>query len=324
MPGDLVTAEEIQQAIIQRIMSRQYTSGERLPSVRDLADELGASRNTVNKAYQMLAEMGVIESLPGGRKGFLVKEIAKSQQPAGEFSTYFYGQAVRLVWQALAAGVNATETLDHLHNAVEEVYNLGGVSIAFYECNEHDSTEMGNYLSRALGMDVACGVLDDLYADIDNVIGRYDLIVTTFHHLSEVVERIGRTAEQVVGIDTRMTPETMLRIARLPNPSIGLIASLETTTHMLKHILYSYYPERSIQAVTITNTEAVNEVARDCDHLVVTHTCAEQVAQRTGRTPDVVVNFQIDEQSIQFLSRRVHEIQTHKTAAFHPPQATRV
>ena len=51
MPRDLVTAEEIQQAIINRIMSRQYVSGDRLPSVRDLADELGSNRNTVNKAY---------------------------------------------------------------------------------------------------------------------------------------------------------------------------------------------------------------------------------------------------------------------------------
>jgi len=87
---------------------------------------------------------------------------------------------------------------------------------------------------------------------------------------------------------------------------------------MLKHMLYSYYPDRSIQAVTITDLDAVVAAARTCDHLVVTHTCADQVTQLTGRTPDVVVNFQIDEQSIQFVSRRVHEIQTHKTAALHP------
>ncbi len=323
MPKDPVTAEAIQQAIISRIMSRQYDTGVRLPSVRDLAEELGSNRNTVSKAYQMLAEIGVIESLPGGRKGFLVKEIAGTR-PEGELTAYFYQQAVKLAWQALAAGMSAREALDHLSSAVTEVYDLGGVSIAFYECNEHDSTEMGHYLSRALGMEVACGVLDDLYADIAAVTTQYDLIVTTFHHLSEVVERLGHTNEQIVGIDTRMTPETMLRIARLPKPQIGLIATLETTAHMLKHILYSYYPDRNIRAITITDLNAVAAAARECDHLVVTHTCAEQVTQYTGRSPDVVVNFQIDEQSIQFLSRRIHEIQTRKTASLHPPLASQV
>ncbi len=317
MPKDLVTAEEIQQAIINRIMRRQYESGDRLPSVRDMAQELGSNRNTVNKAYQMLAEIGVVESLPGGRKGFLVKEIAETG-PEGEFSAYFYQQAVRLAWQALAAGLTAEDTLQHMNNAVADVFDLGSVRIAFYECNAHDSTEMGHYLSRALDMDVHCGVLTELTTDPEAIVEDYDLIVTTFHHLSEVVEQVGRARDHVVGIDTRITPDTMLKIARLPKPNIGLIATLQTTTHMLKHILYSYYPDRSIQAVTITDLDAVAAAARACDHLVVTHTCAEQVTQLTGRTPDVVVNFQIDEQSILFLSRRVHEIQTHKTAALHP------
>lgn len=317
MPKELITADEIQQAIINRIMSRQYAAGERLPSVRDLADELGSNRNTVNKAYQKLADIGVIEN--SGRKGFLVREIAAARQHSeGELGAYFYQQAVNLAWQALAAGMTAQETLQHIKNAVTEVYDLGGVNIVFYECNEHDSQEMGHYLSRKMGLDVTCGVLDDLYADVRGVTEQYDLIVTTFHHLSEVVEQLGYASDKIVGIDTRITPETMLQVARLPKPRIGLIATLQTTTNMLKHMLYSYYPDRQIEAVTISDLDAVTAAARACDHLVVTHTCAEQVARHTGRTPDVVVEFQIDEQSIHFVSRRVHEIQTRKTVALHP------
>jgi len=317
MPKDSVTAEEIQQAILTRIMHRQYDSGTRLPSVRNLADELGANRNTVNKAYQMLAEIGVVESLPGGRKGFLVKALPQAQRSDEELSAYFNQQAAKLVWQALAIGMSAQETLHHLNNAVNEVYRLGDVRIAFYECNEHDSTEMGDYLSRELGMPIQCGVLDDLYGHVETALQKYDLIVTTFHHLSEVTEKLHR-ADHIVGIDTRITPETMLRIARLPNPSIGLFATLESTTHMLKHILYSYYPDRKIQAVTITDTEAVKAAGSHCDHLVVTHTCAAQVIRLTGREPDVRIDFQVDDQSIQFLNRRVHETQIQKTRALNP------
>jgi DNA-binding transcriptional regulator YhcF (GntR family) len=58
MPKDLVTAEEVMQAIIHRITTGKYAPGDRLPSVRDLANEIGSNRNTVNKAYQMPSSWG--------------------------------------------------------------------------------------------------------------------------------------------------------------------------------------------------------------------------------------------------------------------------
>ena len=46
-------------------------SGEPLPSIRPLAEELRVNRNTVAKAYAELEKQGVIETLPG--KGCFVK-----------------------------------------------------------------------------------------------------------------------------------------------------------------------------------------------------------------------------------------------------------
>jgi len=47
-------------------------SGEVLPSIRPLAEELRVNRNTVAKAYAELESQGVIETLPG--RGSFVKE----------------------------------------------------------------------------------------------------------------------------------------------------------------------------------------------------------------------------------------------------------
>ena len=47
-------------------------SGDALPSVRQLAEELRVNRNTVAKAYAELESQGVIETLPG--KGCFLKE----------------------------------------------------------------------------------------------------------------------------------------------------------------------------------------------------------------------------------------------------------
>ena len=47
-------------------------SGESLPSIRPLAEELRVNRNTVAKAYAELESQGVIETLPG--KGCFLKD----------------------------------------------------------------------------------------------------------------------------------------------------------------------------------------------------------------------------------------------------------
>lgn len=314
MPRELVTAEAIQQAVIQRITSRQYASGDRLPSVRDMAEELGSNRNTVNKAYQMLEVLGFIESLPGGRKGFVVREITELEaQSRSDLRNYFYQQSMNHVWQGLAAGLSADEVRQQLLNAVETVYGTNQIKLAFYECNAHDSRDMGQFLSQALDVDVHYGLLDELYQTAVASTSHYDLIITTFHHLAEVAQGAPAVADKVVGIDTRLTPETMLQIARLPKPNIGVVSTLQNTSHMLKHILYSYYPGRTIHAATIDEPQAILSLGRECEHIIATYTCAEQVTALIGRAPDVVIEFQVDEQSIQFLKRRVHDLQTVKS-----------
>ncbi len=54
------------------ITTKQFQVGEMLPSTRELGKQLGASFHTVRKAYQQLADEGLVESEMG--RGFLVKQ----------------------------------------------------------------------------------------------------------------------------------------------------------------------------------------------------------------------------------------------------------
>ena len=51
--------------------SGRLRSGEPLPSLRPLAEELRINRNTIAKAYAELESQGIIETIPG--KGFFLK-----------------------------------------------------------------------------------------------------------------------------------------------------------------------------------------------------------------------------------------------------------
>jgi GntR family transcriptional regulator len=326
MPKENVTTEDVTQAIMHRITTGKYAPGERLPSVRDLAEEIGANRTTVNKAYQTLMDLGVLEPNPGGRRGFSVKQLLQvSRQTKSELLEYFYQQSVDLVWQGMAAGMSADEILDQLKAAVGDVYGHSEVRMIFFECNEHDTVEMGQSLNKTLGMRVEYRVIDYLYANFPTVLHKYDLIITTYHHLAEItaeLKKMGESPARVVGIETRPTPETMLRVARLLSPRIGLVCTIQNTAHMLKHIFYGYHPDWEIDTATSDQPEVIQQIGKTSDHLVVTHTCAEEVKSLTGRSPDVIVDFQIDEQSIAFLAQRIYDIQMQKMKPFNTVRLT--
>jgi GntR family transcriptional regulator len=69
-PVDLQLAEQIRYAAA----SGALRTGDSLPSIRPLAEELRVNRNTVAKAYTELENQGVIETIPG--KGCFLKVAA--------------------------------------------------------------------------------------------------------------------------------------------------------------------------------------------------------------------------------------------------------
>jgi GntR family transcriptional regulator len=304
---DRVTAEEIESAIASRISGGVYHAGGSIPPLREIAQELGANRNTVNKACRALQAAGILE-MRVGKKGFFVRRSPSGESGADRLRKH----ARELVWQAMAAGVPRDQVLGDISAIVEQVYGSGELRAIFYECNLHDSKMLGAELARLLGLPVDTGLLDDLDTAPEYSAQRYDLIVTTFHHLAAVNRTLVHHLDKIVGVDTRPTPEALLGIARLHLPRVGLICTLSNTVHMLKHVIYSYHPECTVEVALIDHPHEVESLLRWCDHLVVTHTCVDALQTMTDRAPDVLVEFRIDEQSVEYLRQRIQETRQRK------------
>jgi DNA-binding transcriptional regulator YhcF (GntR family) len=60
---------------IEQVLSGEWTDGERIPSVRQLAAEVGVNPNTVMHAYDYLKSLEIIETQRG--KGFFVAEAGR-------------------------------------------------------------------------------------------------------------------------------------------------------------------------------------------------------------------------------------------------------
>lgn len=92
-----------------QIRSGVLQTGDKLPSVRELASQLAINPNTIQRAYRELEMQGLIASVPGKGSfvcGMLTSELAE-QQPAWDA----LDEAVR---QLTALGVTREELLRHI------------------------------------------------------------------------------------------------------------------------------------------------------------------------------------------------------------------
>ena len=101
---------QLMDTLKRRIVTGRYLPGEKLPSVRNLAKELGINPNTIQKAYNILETEGVILTLPG--RGSVVlseteelrnRQLAKMEEKLAVIAVEAHGTGITAAEFALAA-----------------------------------------------------------------------------------------------------------------------------------------------------------------------------------------------------------------------------
>lgn len=100
--------EQLYKKIIELILKRELLPNDKLPSVRELAKELGVNPNTVSKAFQLLERDKVIYSL-AGRGSFVAKLNAEAVKDAA------LADFDKAVGEALNAGIKKEELTDRIN-----------------------------------------------------------------------------------------------------------------------------------------------------------------------------------------------------------------
>lgn len=110
--SDIPIYIQIRDQIIMGISDGSLTSGEQLPTVRALAEEIGVNSMTVSKAYQMLKQEGYITS--DRRNGARVrKELALNKDLTDEQIS----NLKRIASEAKLKGMSKDEFLELCENA---------------------------------------------------------------------------------------------------------------------------------------------------------------------------------------------------------------
>ncbi|SES73679.1 GntR family transcriptional regulator [[Clostridium] polysaccharolyticum] len=104
---------QLRNQIIIGIATSTIQEGDNLPSVRELANDIGINMHTVNKAYSILRQEGYLKL--DRRKGAVISIDADKYAAIAEMM-----DAMRVI---LAKGICKDITREEVHNLVDQIYD---------------------------------------------------------------------------------------------------------------------------------------------------------------------------------------------------------
>ena len=97
---------QIADQIRDRVLEGEWAAGERIPSIRELAFELGVNPNTVTRSYQALLDWGIVVNQRG--RGYFVGDRAAERALAAMREEFVRDEVPRIVraMQMLGIGID--------------------------------------------------------------------------------------------------------------------------------------------------------------------------------------------------------------------------
>ena len=114
--SDIPIYTEIREQIIKSIAKGDLKINESLPSVRNMAEEIGVNLHTVNKSYNLLKDEGYINI--DRRKGAIVKELPLAK--ADDNIRKIESMLDLLVAESYLLGMSKEEFLDYSSKLFDE------------------------------------------------------------------------------------------------------------------------------------------------------------------------------------------------------------
>ena len=283
-------ALQVQGQIEYGVIAGHVAPGTALPSVRDLAAELGASPATISAAYRALQEKGVIRTVPG--RATYVREDVSAERI--ERSTGRLDRAVvALVLRAEREGRSRTDLMRVVHD-VSLQHPESGPSVrivlvgVFRHATEAYAARLRTLLRPRDPLDVTTygAVRDD--ADAREVVEAADLILTFAHRATEL-EPYASERRPIAVLRLVPSRETRVRLAELdPTASLLLVSAVPEFLPILRRAAAAYAGHvRSIRGV-VYGSGSWDEAMSDVD-VVVYGTGSEDVV---GRLPAHVTAFE--------------------------------
>jgi len=286
--------QTIEELIEYRITSGQYSVGQKLPSIRVLANNLSINRGVVEKAIRRLVEDRTLRS-EAGRGVFVVRAPHVDPQAWRERTMKHVRTALL---EARFSGLSESELLALVRLELARMFTSAQDRVfAFFECNRWDADTMARELTRQLHAPFAPVVLSEVNPRAPEW-RRCKLFVTCLNHLAELQELFPK--RRMIGVQYTPTTDSIVEVARLKRTvRLGVICHYSHTVDLFVRAIETV---RSVTATCLVNAPAqMQALFKKVDAVVVSRFAYDRVHALRPSIPIITMELHLTDQSLAFL-----------------------
>ncbi len=278
--GKLIYFDQIKGQLLSAIYCGKINEGDRLPSIRELADDLSVNYKTIRRVYLQLAQEGLIE-IVAGSGAFLRK------RNGGESFSHMRRHAI---FRLLADFENkardlglSTERLVVLLDGYLTGRNLKPLKLAVVD-DEEEAYIFASELEMRLGMTAIQVSLEEAARPEGMAqLQESDILLTTSWHLEEVNALAAGLSKEVVEIKpSHQIYSEILSAAQDHN--IGIVIRDEKTMHASWEVFMSlYHPstDKRFWIAPIHRTDLIEKIVEEADLIFVSPMCWDEMRRLT-------------------------------------------
>lgn len=303
---------QIKTQIINNIKKGYLKVGDKLPTERQLANELHISRNTISSAYNLLEQENVLISYQG--RGTFVAEEARiwKRHAVQERVLKIVDLAID---EALGSGLGSEELVDIIKDRISEKENLiRSIKAIFVECNIEQADVFSEHLSKIANLHVIPVVLSQLYnkdEKIENILKSTQFVIVTYKHINETKLLLKDYDLEITGAAIRPSFETIVKVAKYPEGTkFGLVS--QSNEFLIK-------VEDALRISGINGMEILHTITEDKNELKEFIKKVDAVIISPGREKELeklikgkkeIINFiyLLDEESIKIIKSKLMNI----------------
>ena len=245
----------IYQQLVDRIRAAikqgELTAGEQLPTVQDMAGQLGIARGTIKRAYDELERDGLVEKIQGS--GTFVR-----YQPSesGNRMEQAMSAIDVLLTQLEAMGLSMAEIGIFVNLKLRErADRVPNLKVAIVECNMENLSQLSEQLRQIEGIELFSYLLQTVEAYPYKLGEEMDLIVTTAEHVT-FLSGIVPNQKKIARIALRLSPQCVAPIVKLhAGDSVGILSCSQRFGQLLYDACQTYGDHVNVEAPQLFSDE---------------------------------------------------------------------
>ena len=242
LDGNKAIYKQLAEQILLKIRSGELKAGQKLPTERELAQQLYIARGTVKKAYKELADNNIIEIIQGsGSYVYTEKKLYDGGRRK---------QATAMIDKLLDKlefwdfPMEEIETLLHMCIA-HRTRASRPVRCAIIDCNSESLGIFKQQLSYLPNVTLSAILVDSIIMDDapDALLADYDLIFTTETHYDQVAQCLKNDFGNLFAVSEALSRQCIISISTLPaGASIGIVTTSNKFANLICEEIERFCP----------------------------------------------------------------------------------